>query len=96
LYIRHLLAVDLVGLADPAVNVEYFVDLHIVRLESPVGNDGPHVEFTLAFCASRELIGCFLDCGLSSQAVKAEKVVARELNGIFKDLQADSTAHLLI
>ena len=53
LHLWHILAVDLVGLADPAVNVQNFVDLHIVRLESTVGNYRAHVEFTLALSTTR-------------------------------------------
>jgi hypothetical protein len=94
--IRDILAVDLVGLADPAVNFQNFVDLHVVRLESSVGYDRAHVEFSLTLGTTWELVGCLFDCGLSSEAVKTEKVVAGELYRIFKDLQADSTAHLLI
>ena len=60
--IGDILAVDLVGLADPAVNIQNFVDLQVVRLESPVGDDRPHVEFTLTLSTTWELVGCLLDC----------------------------------
>jgi len=60
--IGDILAVDLVGLADPAVNIQNFVDLQVVRLESPVGNDRAHVEFTLTLSTTWELVGCLLDC----------------------------------
>ncbi len=96
LYIRDILAVDLVGLADPAVDLEDFVDLQVVRLESPIRDDGAHVEFTLTLSTTRELVRGLLDCGLTSKAVEAEKVVARELYRIFKHFQAYSTPHLLI
>lgn len=48
-----ILAVDLVGLADPPIDFQYFVNLHVVRLESTIGNYRTHVEFALTLCTTR-------------------------------------------
>ena len=66
---RHILAVDFIGLTNPPVDLKDFVNLHILRLKVPISYNGSHVEFTLALSTMRELISLLLDCGLSSEAV---------------------------
>jgi hypothetical protein len=94
--LRSILAVNLISLANPAVNFQNLIDFNVGSLQSSISNNGPHIEFTLALRTVREMRGCFLNSRLSSQAIKTEKVIARELNGILIYLKTYSTPHLLI
>jgi hypothetical protein len=93
--VRSILAVDAVGFANPTVDIENLVYLHVRRLHGTIRNNGPHVVLTLALCTARE-VESFLYGRLPSKTVQAKKVVARQLNGVLKNLEADTAAHFFI
>jgi len=94
------LTVDLGGLPDLSKDSEDLVQLQCLRGCSPrciITTPGlPQLESLLAFSTLCKFRAGLLDCALLAEAGETVIVAARELSGICKDFQADTTAHLLL
>jgi hypothetical protein len=91
-----ILLPNVVDFLDLLVNLEKLDNLHIVHLSLLVSSESAHVEFPIALSTAREYFRAFLYSHLSSEAVEAEDMVARQLKRVCEDVQANPTTHLVI